>query len=153
LLSQNKFIKSYNSVYLVRAWLTPNAHPYFTPLCFVKHQIYADTLGEIHFLSSIHTMIARKTLFILFIFGILSILATFVLTGYRLISPSKPRPITEPITKPTTEPKYDSESWRTLIPETCDYFFDGCNTCQRTEVGLKCTLKACSEYGEPKCLE
>jgi len=36
---------SANSVYLVRAWLTPNAHPYFAPLRSAKHQIYANVSG------------------------------------------------------------------------------------------------------------
>ena len=40
---QKKRNTSANSVYLVRAWLTPNAHPYFAP----QNIRYTQTLGEI----------------------------------------------------------------------------------------------------------
>ena len=54
---------------------------------------------------------------------------------------------------PTAE--YDADSWKTLIPESCKSYFDGCNQCRRGEdatAGL-CTRKACAVYQKPRCLD
>lgn len=50
---------------------------------------------------------------------------------------------------------YTEESWKTMIPETCKSFFDGCNNCSRTENNAEaaCTLMYCEKYQEPKCLD
>lgn len=50
---------------------------------------------------------------------------------------------------------YDQDSWKTLIPESCKSFSDGCNTCTRvSENGLAaCTKKFCQKYEEPVCLD
>ena len=56
------------------------------------------------------------------------------------------------VPEPTT---YTPDSWRTLIPETCTHFFDGCNKCTRAP-GAKmaaCTRMACMEYQKPECLD
>lgn len=41
------------------------------------------------------------------------------------------------------------------IPNNCISWFDGCNTCGRSNDGgpMMCTLMACQEYDEPRCLE
>jgi len=52
-------------------------------------------------------------------------------------------------------PEYTSESWQTMIPQTCTSFFDGCNNCFRTENASEaaCTLMYCEDYQEPKCMD
>lgn len=56
----------------------------------------------------------------------------------------------------TTETvSYDANSWKTMIPDTCESFSDGCNTCNR-EAGsdiAACTRMFCQEYQEPTCLD
>lgn len=55
----------------------------------------------------------------------------------------------------TPEPSYGPESWQTMIPDSCQSFFDGCNTCSRQpdmEFPI-CTLMFCAEYEAPKCLD
>lgn len=51
--------------------------------------------------------------------------------------------------------EYTAESWKTLIPESCSAFFDGCNYCNRAEGtdNMACTLKYCEKYEEPKCMD
>ena len=50
---------------------------------------------------------------------------------------------------------YDSESWKEIIPSTCQSFFDGCNNCMRIEGSdnAACTMMYCEEYEEPRCLD
>ncbi len=50
---------------------------------------------------------------------------------------------------------YDANSWKTLIPASCQRFSDGCNQCVRNaETGnAACTRKACFTYGKPQCLD
>ena len=50
---------------------------------------------------------------------------------------------------------YDANSWKTLIPESCLSFYDGCNNCRRSAAGevAACTRKACVKYQEPRCLD
>ncbi len=51
--------------------------------------------------------------------------------------------------------EYDQNSWKTMIPDTCVSYFDGCNNCRR-EPGsdiAACTRKACMEYAKPVCLD
>lgn len=48
----------------------------------------------------------------------------------------------------------NSESWKTMIPESCQSFFDGCNQCMRTADGeVACTEMLCERYEMPKCLD
>ena len=53
------------------------------------------------------------------------------------------------------EEEYNSESWNTIIPDSCVNFFDGCNTCFKIEGSDQagCTKMACAKYDEPKCLD
>lgn len=59
---------------------------------------------------------------------------------------------TQPKQEPTT---YNSESRKTLIPETCKSFFDGCNNCSKieNEANAACTMMYCETYQQPKCLD
>lgn len=66
----------------------------------------------------------------------------------------------EKLTKPTPEmqspqKQYDSNSWKSMIPESCKSFYDGCNQCRRAKDGdmAACTKKMCMQYQEPKCLD
>jgi len=59
-----------------------------------------------------------------------------------------------PVDEPAA-PQYNADSWKTIIPDTCTSYFDGCNNCFRT-TGIEvsaCTKKACSEYRKPVCLD
>jgi hypothetical protein len=49
------------------------------------------------------------------------------------------------------ESRYNSESWKEIIPESCEKFYDGCNICKKG--GVKCTEKVCIEYERPRCLD
>ena len=49
-------------------------------------------------------------------------------------------------------PKYNKDSWKTMIPDSCQQFSDGCNTCNRTDYGVGCSEMWCSEYEKPKCI-
>jgi hypothetical protein len=72
----------------------------------------------------------------------------------RLIPSSESQPTINLTPMPTqTSGQYDANSWKTIIPETCQKFSDGCNTCQRSDKGVRCTMMACQEYKEPKCLD
>ncbi|MDD3262816.1 MAG: hypothetical protein PHR61_03135 [Candidatus Absconditabacteria bacterium] len=53
------------------------------------------------------------------------------------------------------EISYDQDSRKTMIPETCKSFFDGCNNCSRMNDGenIACTKMFCETYEEPKCLD
>lgn len=62
--------------------------------------------------------------------------------------PQKPTP-------PQQAKTYDMNSWKMMIPKTCESYFDGCNNCHRagdTDLAA-CTMMFCSEYKEPKCLD
>lgn len=63
---------------------------------------------------------------------------------------STPNAVQEP--EPVT---YTPDSWRTMIPETCSHFFDGCNKCSRAPGAemAACTRMACMEYKKPECLD
>jgi hypothetical protein len=56
---------------------------------------------------------------------------------------------------PATEQGYDADSWRSIIPISCEHYSDGCNLCNRNpESGLTaCTRKACFTYQRPECLD
>jgi len=63
-----------------------------------------------------------------------------------------------PTAAPTATPPpltYNPNSWKSIIPDTCQTFFDGCNNCRRATDGPEaaCTRKACSEYSKPRCLD
>jgi membrane-bound inhibitor of C-type lysozyme len=51
--------------------------------------------------------------------------------------------------------RYNQESWKTMIADSCTSFFDGCNNCNRMEGGsmAACTEKFCAAYQKPECLE
>ncbi len=53
------------------------------------------------------------------------------------------------------ETVYDALSWKSIIPESCMNFSDGCNTCVRNpENGVvACTQRACIKYERPRCLD
>jgi len=54
-----------------------------------------------------------------------------------------------------TADTYDENSWKTMIPETCISYFDGCNDCRRepsSHTGA-CTKKLCFNYQMPTCLD
>jgi len=50
-----------------------------------------------------------------------------------------------------------SNGYKTTISneelESCIKWFDGCNTCEVVDGVTSCTLKDCSEYTEPRCIE
>lgn len=50
---------------------------------------------------------------------------------------------------------YTAESWKNLIPNSCQSFFDGCNQCNRIPEsdGVACTRMFCDVYEEPRCLD
>ncbi|RDV28192.1 hypothetical protein DXV75_04345 [Alteromonas aestuariivivens] len=49
---------------------------------------------------------------------------------------------------------FNSDSWKTMIPQSCEQYFDGCNQCRRGPSGVAaCTRKFCAEYQQPACLE
>lgn len=50
---------------------------------------------------------------------------------------------------------YDQNSWKTMIPDSCLSFFDGCNNCRRSSSSAvaACTRKACIKYEKPVCLD
>ncbi|MDX9970394.1 MAG: hypothetical protein RBS56_00600 [Candidatus Gracilibacteria bacterium] len=66
-----------------------------------------------------------------------------------------PRCLDEESSQEESKSKYTEESWKTIIPETCKSFFDGCNNCSRTENSTEaaCTLMYCDTYKKPKCLD
>jgi len=53
----------------------------------------------------------------------------------------------------TFKPYYDQFSWKTMIPDSCLHFSDGCNGCFRNQPGgqVGCTLMACNFYSKPYC--
>ncbi|PZM87246.1 MAG: hypothetical protein DLD55_02425 [candidate division SR1 bacterium] len=72
-------------------------------------------------------------------------------TGIALFFP------TEEVQAPSGENKhtFNAESRKKLIPEDCQTFFDGCNTCYKTpgEEEAGCTEMFCATYQAPKCLD
>lgn len=50
---------------------------------------------------------------------------------------------------------YTSESWKTLIDQKCQHFFDGCNQCSRVSGSdqTTCTRMFCEVYQKPKCTD
>lgn len=51
---------------------------------------------------------------------------------------------------------YDQHSWKTIISDSCQSFFDGCNNCKRItgKSDAACTRKMCKNgYEKPKCLD
>ena len=106
----------------------------------------------------------RKTTFSIF----LPFLMVFIMAGCTPAPPAQQQPADsdqeQEITKepadqydgPTEESgQYDMDSWRTMIADDCQSFFDGCNNCKRipdTDEAA-CTKMFCEEYQEPKCLD
>jgi len=54
-----------------------------------------------------------------------------------------------------TKVKYNQNSWKTIIPDSCRSYFDGCNNCRRSPASdiAACTRKMCIEYEKPICLD
>lgn len=52
---------------------------------------------------------------------------------------------------------YDQNSWITIIDNSCQSFFDGCNICRKIagdSQAVACTRKMCkNSYEKPKCLD
>lgn len=65
---------------------------------------------------------------------------------------SEPKCLDEEVTQ---EVIYDAESWKEIIPEDCQTFFDWCNNCTRIEWEdwAACTKMYCETYEEPKCTD
>lgn len=66
----------------------------------------------------------------------------------------------QPITQSSTSAQiesadYDTDSWKTIIPDTCSRFFDGCNQCRRVpgNIDVACTRMSCPRYSKPECLD
>lgn len=57
-------------------------------------------------------------------------------------------------TQKPQEISYNQDSRKTMIPETCTSFFDGCNNCNKigNDTEIACTKMFCQTYEEPKCL-
>ena len=52
------------------------------------------------------------------------------------------------------EKNYDENSWKEIISEDCEHFFDGCNHCKRiVDWELVCSDLICEKYGEPECTD
>lgn len=51
--------------------------------------------------------------------------------------------------------KYNENSWKTMIADSCTSYFDGCNNCRRSPGAdiAACTRKFCHEYKKPFCLD
>lgn len=49
---------------------------------------------------------------------------------------------------------YDQDSWKEIISEDCQTFFDWCNWCSRLEDWeVVCTKMFCDVYDEPRCTD
>lgn len=52
------------------------------------------------------------------------------------------------------EVTYNQDSWKEIISEDCQHFFDGCNSCSKSEDWEAiCTKMFCEVYEEPKCTD
>ena len=52
------------------------------------------------------------------------------------------------------EVTYNQDSWKEIISEDCQRFFDGCNFCSKAEDWEAiCTEMFCEIYKEPKCTD
>lgn len=49
--------------------------------------------------------------------------------------------------------QYDANSWKEIIPDSCQSFYDGCNQCNKIGTGgeAACTRMYCENYAEPYC--
>ncbi|MDO4714595.1 MAG: hypothetical protein Q4B28_08435 [bacterium] len=76
---------------------------------------------------------------------------TLLLAGCTF-TPSSPTP---DVVDTITSSGYHAESWKSIIPESCQTFNDGCNQCSRRPDTdeVACTLMYCEEYAEPKCTD
>lgn len=56
---------------------------------------------------------------------------------------------------PAASQNFDANSWKSMIPKSCQRFSDGCNNCVRNiESGVAaCTRKACVSYSKPECMD
>lgn len=64
--------------------------------------------------------------------------------------------VTAPAPKTNTlANRYDHQSWKSLISDSCQAYFDGCNQCRRAldSTAVACTRKACTQYQKPYCLD
>lgn len=85
--------------------------------------------------------------------SILAILLTGC--GPEQTAPAAGTPSNDPAESKEEPMVYGPDSWKSLIPEACLHFFDGCNTCTRSPGSdiAACTRKACMTYKEPRCLD
>ena len=52
------------------------------------------------------------------------------------------------------EATYNQDSWKELISDDCQHFFDWCNSCSKAEDWeTLCTKMFCEVYEEPKCTD
>ncbi len=52
--------------------------------------------------------------------------------------------------------RFNSDSWKALVPENCQAFFDGCNNCRKSvgpNEAAACTRKLCERYERPVCTD
>lgn len=79
-------------------------------------------------------------------------LSFLLLCGF-LISACTPKTAVEAPTKTDVQAsEYTAQSWKEIIPDTCQNFFDGCNTCRRMpDGGAACTRMMCQTYKKPEC--
>lgn len=58
----------------------------------------------------------------------------------------------EDITTDNQLSQYDMNSWKEIIPDSCQSFYDGCNHCNKMGSGeAACTKMYCEIYTEPYC--
>lgn len=98
-----------------------------------------------------------EKVFLIFSFHMMRFLfLTLTLSFFSACSfSSKTEEPQEPTPAQKQEKTYDMNSWKTMIPKTCESYFDGCNTCSRSADSdvAACTMMFCAEYQEPKCLD
>lgn len=90
-----------------------------------------------------------KKIFLLFPLFVFS----FFVVGCQSITPSDTKNSTLPPSE-SEAPLYTDQSWETLIDDSCQVFFDGCNTCRRmSDGGAGCTRMMCQVYEQPRCMD
>lgn len=67
--------------------------------------------------------------------------------------PQPTLPIDETPTTGDQVAQYNAESWKEIIPDSCQSFYDGCNHCNKMgdNSGAACTKMFCEVYSEPYC--
>lgn len=51
--------------------------------------------------------------------------------------------------------QYQMDSWKSIIPDNCVVFYDGCNQCRRSPGSdmAACTKRMCVRFDKPKCIK